>query len=196
MTFAPHPPADWDRFEVSNLRAGEAVFGLEYAKTRGRIEIRAEAHNAGGWSLRFSPAIPLGSRMESILINQRACEFEAIELGQTIQVSFEAPAGEEPLDIAIHYSPGPEIVAIARPSRVGDGNRGLKILSLRPGEGRQTVVVEGLAGTDCELRVMNPDRISRAVGGELAGNRLRVRFPEGQPEEFKRLSVTLFLRER
>jgi hypothetical protein len=181
---------------VSNLRVGEALFGLEYTKTRDQVEIRIQAQNAAGWTLRFAPALPLGSRVESVLINQCACKYDAIGLGQVNRVNFEAPAAEEPLDIVINCSPGSEIVVPVPESRVGDRNRGLKVVSLHSEGKRQILLMEGLAETDYELRILNPDRVSHVSGGELVENRLHVRFPDGIPGEFKRLSVTLYLYER
>jgi glycogen debranching enzyme len=196
LTFAPNPPPDWDSFRITNLRVGEAVFSLEVDKTRGRMRIRTQTQNAAGWTLRFAPALPLGSRVESVEINKRSTEFETIEQNQINQVSFEVQATDEPQHITIHYSPGPEIVAAGPDSRVGDGNRGLKIISMLREGSEQTMILEGLSGTQYELGLLNGELVSHVSGGKLVKDRLFVRFPEGKPGEFIRLSVVLHLVEQ
>src|SRR5882724_1490294 len=59
VAFAPHVPAEWNSFSVSNLRMGKAELSLKYTRTADAITLESVRSGTGECTVDFTPAISL-----------------------------------------------------------------------------------------------------------------------------------------
>jgi hypothetical protein len=100
--------------------------------------------------------------------------------------------GEDRVEIEIE--PAFEILPSTIVSRVGDYDRGLKVVRQTLSGKALTIVVEGLAGSEYELRVLNPDRVETVTGAELKNTHLVIRMPPGEASAFLRQEIVIAIK--
>jgi hypothetical protein len=93
--------------------------------------------------------------------------------------------------IEIEIEPAFEILPPPIESRVGDFDRGLKVVRQTLSGKALTILVEGLAGSEYDLRVLNADRVETVTGAELKGDRLVFRIPQGADRAFLRREIVI-----
>jgi glycogen debranching enzyme len=93
--------------------------------------------------------------------------------------------------VEIEIEPAFEILPPAIESRVGDFDRGLKVIRQELHDKTLTVMVEGLAGQEYSLGVLNADLIAAVTGAELKGDRLIIRTPPGEARVFLRQEIVI-----
>ena len=189
--FSPHFPADWEDVSVSDYRVGGAAFSFNVKKEQGRFKIGVSARGAEGYVLDFAPAFGIGTKIQSVLVDGEYMPFKTVESIQVVRPTFSVRVKDKPMRVEIVYRPTVEILPPFTESRVGNGNRGLKIISLRRHEDRLVLECEGLAGEMYSIRVVNPGLIQNVEGGRLEGGTVVIRFPEGEWGEFLRKTITM-----
>jgi hypothetical protein len=65
----PHLPAAWNTLSVRSLKAGDQQVDVEIQQGRGSYSIQLAKQTVAPLSLRVSPALPRGSRITSVLVN-------------------------------------------------------------------------------------------------------------------------------
>lgn len=191
--FSPRFPADWTRVNLENVKVGDSVLDIVY--TRGGSQVRAEVRSRGNRPIRmtFAPVFGLGTGIRSAAVNGRdaAPVLESKPGGQAVQPSLSAElTGEDVFTFEIE--PAFEIIPPENPTRTGERNRGLRIISFEPtAASGLRMEVEGLAGMLYELKVVRPDLVGPVSGAVLDGGRLSVRIPEGPAGEYVRHAVVL-----
>ena len=192
LTFAPHLPAHWKKIQVDQIRVGRSRFSIDYVRAGDSIRIEVRPQDAGGgYRLRLEPALGLGTEITDVKLRGESIAFEARELGQVTQAVCELPILDEPTAVTISFRPSVGIYPIHVPSRVGEANTGLKIVSLKKRDDGLTLTVEGLSGRIYELGVVHPEKITGVTGGELHRDRIHIRIPEGKPGSFLRHAIVI-----
>ncbi len=176
LEFRPQFPADWPAVHIPNFRLGEASADLRYTRRDGNIQLVVTAQGAKGFTFRFAPALFAGTVVQSVTVNGQPAEFRVEKRGYLIipEVTFPLQEGESRVDI--RFAPTVAILPPLRENRVGERNRGLKIVRIQREERTLTVVTEGLAGETGWLRVTHPEQIVRVQGARLQGNTLEILF--------------------
>src|SRR5260370_6141332 len=78
LTFVPHPPADWTRFSIENLRVGENKLQLNFTKTAEGISLEAARTAGDGESIiEFRPSISLRATVQKVELNGKPLPFLA-----------------------------------------------------------------------------------------------------------------------
>ena len=185
ITFAPHFPPDWQEVTVENIPFGQGSARLVYARQRDTIRLSASGTLPPGTVMHFAPAVGIGSRILSVSVNGSAVSFRERPGAQTVQPLIEWPF-EGPTECVVVIDAAPEIVPPDPPARTGETNSGIKLIATtREGDGFR-VVLEGLAGRTYALRITRADKVASVTGGDLSGDTLQIRFPEGPVGEFTR----------
>jgi len=194
VTFAPQFPADWDSAGIENYRAGNATFSFNYRRLQNKLTIRARAENANGYALLIQPALGIGNVVRSVLVDGKPVPFTVTTFKQVVRPTIAVPAGKDAATIDVVFEPSVEILPPPRESAPGDADAGLKIISTSMTGKNLQIVVEGVASKEYLVEVVQPEGIGNVQGASVEGNRLRVKFPAGKPNEFIRKNVTVTIR--
>jgi NADH:ubiquinone oxidoreductase subunit F (NADH-binding) len=94
----------------------------------------------------------------------------------------------------MEFDPSVEILPPLVRTKIGDRNKGLKIISVEK-EGRLLKVnMEGLADEFYELGVMNEELIDKVEGATLDGNKLKIEIPPGKNQAFLPHQILIYVR--
>jgi len=177
VVFAPQFRADWDVVTVSNYRIGEGSWEFEWLRSSReiRLDVRTDAVE---YELLTAPFLGPGTRIDSVLVNGMKTEFECFKNSRGVQPRIRIrPAGSQQR-IQLYITPAVEVLPAVVESRVGDSNRGLKIVWLERENRGIRLVCEGLAGESYHLRVTRSQDILEVRGGRLKGDLIFIDFPE------------------
>ncbi len=212
IRFEPKLPAGLSEISVDNLRVGDRVFSIRYARgapeagpsagevkttDRVRLRVRSEGRPPSGLRMRFAPSLGLGTRVVSASLNgvPLAVKTETKPFDQAVRPELEfALTGDDTVEIAVE--PGPEIVPPDNAALTGDLDRGLKIVRTDLAGGELRIVVEGLAGESYSVEIANGGLIEAVTGAAYDGRRLSIALPAGETGEFVRGTVGLRLKKR
>ena len=173
LRFAPQPPADWDRFEVTNVKAGDATYTLAMSREAGTTRLVAErTAGEGVATVAFAPALPSDATVTEVRVNGTKVDYEVVFRGDGQRVRVRVDDPPERVAVVVTHTPGTEVYVRRMPAPEGARNEGLRVLRARAvtgtldgsSEGRVLdLVVEGLGGRAYTLYVRTPHRIT---GGE------------------------------
>jgi len=202
LTFAPHPPADWTRFSIENLRVGENKLQLNFTKTLEGISLEAGRTAGNGESIiEFRPSISLRATVQKVELNGKPLAFrvEANDEDQHVVVRFPVSEGRKLLRIISQNDFG---VSTASPlPSLGSQSRGLRILSETWSSARDqlTLDLSGASGAQYELKIWNPSQIQRVEGAELKKNSdsstITLQIPNSDSEPHMHAKVVLHFAE-
>jgi glycogen debranching enzyme len=198
IVFEPRFPADWPEVSIENFRLGEETFDLSYKREDAKIRLEVASRPGNSFQLNFAPALGLGTRIIRATLNGRPIECKPPSTQQAFPQAAQLVVrpfqltGRDIVDIEIE--PTVEILPTAVESRVGDFDKGLKIIRLELDGKNLKAVVEGLAGQSYTLRIRHGELVQDVRGASVLGNRLTIQFPLGKEREFLRHEVILRLK--
>jgi GH15 family glucan-1,4-alpha-glucosidase len=188
LNFAPHIPADWDSFSVSNVRMGTVVLNLNYQRTPDKIQLEMQSTGAGKCSLQFSPALSLRARIMAVRLNGRALPFHIEANSSDQHVTASLPIVGERNTIEIQMKNDFELGVSSTLPALGSTSQGLRVISesWSPQRETLTLLLSGASGARYELLAWNLEQISSVEGGELeqktgAKGKVRVHLPVSAP---------------
>ncbi len=194
LTFSPHFPADWKRVSIKDYAVGQAKFSIDYERQTNRIIATINTKNAIGYKILIAPAMGIGTEFTSLTVDGKPVDFKTHEKIQIILAEAEIPVTDRAMRIEIEYIPTVEILPVVPKTKVGDGNKGLKLISVKKDASRLMIEVEGLAGTSYVLGITNSELIAKVEGATLEENLLRLTLPDGRPGQFISHSIIVHLR--
>jgi glycogen debranching enzyme len=194
VTFSPHFPADWKQVTIQNYRVGQAKFAFEYGRSKDKIVVKVRPENSSGYTLRFAPALGIGTQVQSLHVDGKSVKFETKERTQVVQVIAETPVKEDLLSIETTFIPTVEIFPFVQKSQIGDINRGLKIISLKKENSKLMAQVEGLSSETYHMQVTMPERIAKVEGAELKGDKLLLTIPDSKVADFVPYRIVIYLK--
>ena len=208
LRFAPQPPADWDHFEVTNVKAGEATYTLTMARTDSTMRLVAErTAGEGVATVVFAPALPYDAAVTEVRVNGATADYEVVFRGDGHRALVRVEDPPERVELVVTHTPGTEVYVRRTPAPEGARNEGLRVLRAHAVagsldgsfEGRVLdLVVEGRGGRTYTLYVHTPHRlgvvggvtVTDAANGDAA---LHIAF-EGPAEGYVRRTIRLPLR--
>ena len=169
LNFAPHVPADWNSFSVSNVRVGAVALNLNYQRTPDKIELEIQSTGTGRCSLQFSPGLSLRARITAARLNGRALPFHIEANSSDQHVTVNLPIVGERNTIEIQMKNDFELGVSSTLPALGSTSQGLRVISESWSANRETltVLLSGASGASFELSAWNPEQISSIEGAEL-----------------------------
>ncbi len=146
----PQLPADWDRATLHNVPLGASTVDVSYERSGGSVIVRASVSGPEKFCLIAGTA------------SESACDKSASQ----------RQTGAVPLN-AVEIS-----VPAMLPSE-GSTTAQIKVLNEEFSARQARFIFEAAGGSSCELPVRVNRAHATANGGVLAGNKLRLQFPEG-----------------
>ena len=194
LTFSPHFPADWTQVSIQNYSVGKAKFSFDYKRMPDGIVLDVHTKNAEGYRILFSPTFGIGTEIRAVSVDGKPVGYDTHEKAQVVLASAEIPVKNVSMQIELKFIPTVEILPVVPGTKVGDGNKGLKIISLRRETSKLTIHAEGLARKTYAVRITNAEKIGFVQGAVHEGNILMITMPDGKQGKFVSHTVTLHLR--
>ncbi len=193
LVFEPRFPADWPEVVIENVRIGGESFDLRYLREKEKIRLEVNSKPGAEFIMRFAPVLAPGTRVTGATIDGRPLAFKMIQEKPAVQPAVEfSLSGKDVVEIV--FVPTVEILPPLIVSRVGEGDRGLKIIRVSREGNVLQAVVEGLAGESYDLGLTNPGLVESVTGAELSGGGLLIHIPAGEAKEFLRREIALKLK--
>jgi hypothetical protein len=193
IVFEPRFPADWPEVSLENVRVGGESFDLHYFREKEKIRLEVSSRPATGFKMRFAPVLGPGIQITDAYLNGRPLGRQMLQEGRAVQPAVEfSLTGKDVVEIGL--MPAVELLPPPIISRVGDGDRGLKIIRVSREGNELKAMVEGLAGESYDLGLTNPRLVESAAGAELSGDRLAIKMPAGEAGKFLRLEIAVRLK--
>ena len=194
LFFSPHFPADWENVKINNYKIGNASFSIDYKKSPGKISVNIQSEKADKYKIHFAPNFSATTIIQSFSINGEPAAFDTIQSSQTIQIRANSHINESPLLLELETLPSLEILSVIPKTKIGDRNKGLKILSVQKKGTSIVIKVEGLAKTEYVLRILNPEMAQSVIGAVIKEGQLKITIPKGPSGEFVPHQITIQIR--
>jgi glycogen debranching enzyme len=171
LTLAPHLPADWTFFALSDIHVGTATVSVQYFKSAEGVDLKIQNHGSQPCMIAFQPAISLRAKILSAELNNRRVPFhtDANENDQHATIRAAAAPGSTTLHVGIADDFG--VGYSAELPQLGSASEGLRILSetWSSSKDQLTLSLSGAPSHEYELSLWNGAAISSVDGGELMG---------------------------
>jgi hypothetical protein len=194
LTFSPHFPADWKRVSIIDYSVEQAKFSFDYERRESTISLKVHTKNAAGFKILFAPAFGIGTEFTSLTVDGKPVAVKTQEKAQVVLTMTEIPVKEGTMQLDLRFDPTVEILPVVTKTRIGDGNKGLKIISIKKEATKLMIKAEGLARSSYELGITNPELIAEVEGATLEEDHLMITFPAGKPGQFISHSIIIHLR--
>lgn len=198
LTFAPHVPADWNKFALKNVRAGECNLDLRYQRDDSNIELEATRSDAGGaCEVEFSPAIGIRADVTGAQLNGRSVPFKVVqhEADQHVSMRLAINRGKNVMRIGLRNDF--ELGVNSDMPALGSSSAGLRVLSesWTLAHDRLELDLAGISGKTYEMSVRGSLHVSRVEGGELekaadGAGKLRIRIPAGKEAQYEHAKIS------
>lgn len=194
VTLSPHFPADWQKVSINNYKIGQAIFSFDCKRSKNKLIVFLQAKNAEAFNLHFAPALGIGSKIKSLKVDGAHSAFISLDKKQMVLAAADIRLSKESMVIEMEFEPFVEILPPVVQIKVGERNKGLKIISMEKQGSLLKVKMEGLADEIYELELMNEELIEKVEGVELEGNKLKIQMPKGKTGTFLPHQIIIHVR--
>lgn len=171
VTFAPHLPPEWGYVNVDNIRVGESILNMHVRRSQDSIELTAE-NNGPPISIEFAPGVPIGA--SAVSANVEAAKEKPSSLhssmkrdGQDEIVTTMFMAGKGTTRCRINFRGGVEVSVPHSKPRIGDGNRGLRLVDVTLNGETLSVTAYLKKAGEALLNIRSRWRLTDATGAEV-----------------------------
>ena len=184
LRFAPHVPAEWNSFEVHNIRVAGDTIDLKYKRTDDGITLEIQRTGSGDCMMEFSPAVSLRAEIAGAEINGHrvAVRMDRNREDQHVSLHFPINAGSSTLHIRLHNDFSYSILSTLPP--LGERSQGLRVVSESWGSKNEslTLDVSGVPGKLYDFIFRDSNQIAKVEGAKLitennGEKRMRLQLP-------------------
>ena len=170
LIFAPHPPADWTSFRITNVPVGSAKLDLRYSKDAGEIKLEVKVTGDTSRTIEFQPAVSLRAKVLGVEFNGKPVPFhvDSNSTDQHVITRVTVSGASNSLRIRIQNDFGLSYSSTL--PAIGETSQGLRILSetWTPARDRLTINASGLAGIQYKLSVWGAEQIAAVEGARIS----------------------------
>ena len=197
LEFAPHVPADWNSFALTNVRVGPATIGLEYNRNVDNLTLKVTASE--DCSVAFSPAVSLRASVLSAEWNGKPIPFKLTPSTQDQHVDVVLPATKTPGTLRIRLKNDFSLTYNNDLPALGTTSQDLRILaeSWNSARTQLTITVAGVPGKHYVVPVRGASQIASLTGARMlrdaagGGGALQVDFLEASSPAYVEHEVVL-----
>lgn len=197
LVFAPHVPADWAQFTMTQVRVGPVTLDVSYHKTADSITLQVQRTGPGPCDLEFSPALSLRAEVLEARLNGRVVPFHLHPNSQDQHVTVEFPISGESNTLLIRVSNDFGLTQPVSLPPLGSPSHGLRILSQSWSASHDSLVLEvaGAFGEVYELSAWNAGQLASVDGAEIEKRdsgtaTIRIQIPANSDEPYPRARIT------
>lgn len=177
LTFAPHTPANWNRFAIRHVAAGNDSVDVHFSRAADSITVTAERSGSAELKMDFRPAVSVRAGVSSVTLNGRRVPFrlEPHDNDQHLVIEANLVAGTNTLKVVLRNNFA--VSYAARLPLLGSSSQGLRIVTEHWNASRDTLTLQtqGLAGHTYSLAVWDQEDINSIDGAKMT--------PDGSMEE-------------
>lgn len=171
LALNPRFPIHWPIAEVKNIRMEKTVLDLNWEKEEGLTTLQLTRTDADGPEVELSlcPALPLGSEVLSLTLNDQDHAYELIQGPESIEVQltdFSIKPGEE-ITVKIVHSGGIGIAPLTIFPKEEAKSEGARILSQQLTDDGWQVRFDGVAGKSYTATLWSEEEIQGISGGRI-----------------------------
>ena len=198
LTLAPHVPADWTSFRITNAPVGPARVDLSFTKDLEGITLEVKASDSSQHIIDFRPAVSLRAKILSVTLNGRSVPFHAQVNGDDQHVLVRIPVLGESNSLRIQVKDDFGLAYASTLPAMGASTQGLRILSetWTPARDRLTINLSGHAGSEYQLSIWNAGQIASVEGARLVTapdgkKKLVLALPKSEAESVSHASISI-----
>jgi glycogen debranching enzyme len=191
--FSPNLPAEWDHLSLRNIKLGKDIVDFQLNRESGRLKLIANVKGNDKITVKFSPALGLGTKIISSKFNGKPIETILDEHSQVYLVKVSLSLNDKN-EYLLNYQPVPEIYFLKDKSELGESNSGLKVINQELIGKELKIHIEGISGENYELGVINPDKINSVAGAELKGKVLYIKIVDSDKNHFVDQVISIKMR--
>lgn len=167
LTLSPHLPPDWPDVMVRQFPFGKEKLDLDVQQKVNTLTAALSFTGSRPVTVDFSPALPAGSTVTSILQDGKPVKFEVQKFDSDIHAAATVTVtGKSTLEI--RYTPGVAVKVDWEPILEGDSSRNLRVLNTSYRDGQLQMTVEGLPGQAYRVRLFTPWKVHAVEGARVA----------------------------
>jgi hypothetical protein len=182
LAFHPHLPPSWPEVQLNRFPYGKEKLRLVLRQGPGVVQAALEISGQQPVSLDFSPALPAGASITSVLQDGKAIPYQTDMRDSDVHVRLQTKLVRSS-SFVIHYRGGVAVESVWQPVLEGDTSHNLRVLRTTYKDGNLDIEVQGRPELTYEMRlhtrwqVVPPAdaRISSAGEGVSV---LRIQAPE------------------
>jgi hypothetical protein len=164
LRWSPHLPPEWPAVEMRRFPYGADRVRLSLRRSEGELAAAIDHLHGGPISLDFSPALPAGSKVLSVLQDGRAVPFRVFEYESDVHVAAQVKiVGKS--ELTVRFQPGIEVEVLWQPLLEGQGSRNLRIVRNSYKDRKLELLVEGLPDVQYRINLHTPWRAQLDEGG-------------------------------
>jgi hypothetical protein len=192
-----HMPAEWPDMRAGNLRLGPDRLDATMARENGVFSINLHRLTSGApIFLRVAPALPLGARIDRIVVNDSDVPVESEESLHDVHAVAEVKLTGD-AQIEVHYEGGIDVLTPPEHVDIGEASHELRILDFRRDLKDYVITVEGVAASAYTVQMRSGWRVRSVAGSDgidQVGERVTIRLtmPQGTGFVRKTLRVRVY----
>lgn len=166
LDWSPHLPPSWPRVSVRKFPFGKEQLHVTLSQAPGGLTADLETSGTEPLSLRFSPALPAGSTVLSVLEDGKPVQFQIESHESDVHAQIKVKVLKKS-KIEVRYQPGVAIEVVWRPLLEGEASHNLRVLRTAYRDQRLEMIVEGRPEWTYEVRLHTPWRVRAAEGAKV-----------------------------
>jgi len=164
--FAPHLPAEWNRFSVEHVHLPKSALALSVSQTIDEVDLDIQNEGSPA-NILFEPQIPLGARIVSADFDGRpiTASPELFPEDEHAKVEIEAPSGAS--HCHIRFVGGVSLILPQPSPQLGDRSTGLKITRLDLQNRTLSVDADVISAGNAAFLIRTPWKIATLKGATI-----------------------------
>jgi glycogen debranching enzyme len=201
LTFAPHIPAGWTKFTITNVRAGAARIDLSWSRTPTVIRLDVTRHGSDVCDLDFAPALSLRAKVRRVLLDGHPVPYkmEANAFDQHVRIRVPTTTVTETVTLEVEND-----FAIGEENHLpppGSPSLGSRVSGERWSADHSVLTLDltGPGAGEGELLAWNASQIAHIEGASLLpaegdSARIRYRLPAADASGDAHLEIAIHFR--
>ena len=197
LTFAPHPPANWNEFAIRHVSAGSDSVDLRFERAADSITLTAQREGGADVKLAFRPALSARAEILGVTFNGRHIAFrlEPHHGDQHVIVDASLASGANTLKIFLSNDFAVTYAALL--PALGSSSEGLRIVdeSWNASRNALTLQTEGIAGHSYTIAPWGKEQIKSIDGAKMTPDGfIEETFPAANgSRDWQKQTVTIHL---
>jgi hypothetical protein len=166
LTLSPHLPPDWPDVMVRQFPFGQEKLGLELHQKLDTLTATVEFSDSQPINVDFSPALPAGSTVTSVLQDGKPVKFHVENFDSDVHATATLTVSGKST-LVVRYTPGVAVKVEWQPILEGDPSRNLRVLSTAYRDGQLQIRVEGLPRQAYRVQLFTPWKVNPLEGARV-----------------------------
>jgi hypothetical protein len=170
LDWAPQLPPSWPQAGLRRFPFGKDKLDLQLWNEPGELRAEIESSSSEPFALRFAPALPAGSRITEVLVDDKPVAFKSETHAADVEVSAGITVRGR-ARIHVRYAGGVAVEVPWQPLLEGESSRNLRVLRCSYSDTKLEMTVEGRPEHPYPVHLHTPWRAKMTGGGQMLESR-------------------------